>query len=108
MPSRPALSLRRTLIDRLLPATLLLLLAGAVAAYWIALRSATKAYDRSLLDTAFAISEQLQLADGRPQLQLSPQARTVLLTDKFDQVYFSVRSGSGDLLDGNPGLPRLD
>lgn len=105
MPSRASLSLRRTLIDRLLPATLLLLLAGAVAAYWIALRSATKAYDRSLLDTAFAISEQLQLTDGRPQLLLTPQARTILLADKFDRVFFSVRSSSGELLDGNPDLP---
>lgn len=99
-------SLRRTLIDRLLPAMLALLLAGAFAAYWIALRSATKAYDRGLLDTAFAISEQLQLANGQPQLVLTAQARTVLLADKFDRIFFSVRSSSGELLDGNPDLPQ--
>lgn len=106
MQTRHALSLRQTLIERLLPPMLLLLLAGAFAAYWIALRSATKAYDRSLLDTAFAISEQMQLVQGHPQLSLTPQARTVLLTDKFDRIFFSVRNHeSNELLDGNPELP---
>ncbi len=106
MQNKPALSLRQTLIERLLPPLLLLLLAGAFAAYWVAWRSATKAYDRSLLDTAFAISEQIQLIQGHPQLSLTPQARTVLLTDKFDRIFFSVRTQDGSLLlDGNPELP---
>ncbi len=98
-------SLRLKLIDRLLPATLVLLLVGAMAAYWIALRTATKAYDRSLLDTAFAISQQIHLDDGLPHLDLTPQARTILLTDKFDRIFFSVRDSEGRLLDGNPELP---
>lgn len=105
MSHRETLSLRLTLIDRLLPATLALLLVGAMAAYWIALRSATKAYDRGLLDTTIAISQQIRLRDGEPHLELSDQARAILLTDKFDRIFFSVRDAAGKVLDGNPDLP---
>lgn len=100
-----ATSLRRQLLQRLLPAMLALLLAGAATAYWVAWRSATKAYDRALFDTALAIAEQLRLVDGKPQLSLSPQARAVLLTDKFDQIFYAVRGPRGELLEGNGDLP---
>jgi two-component system sensor histidine kinase TctE len=105
MLTRSTTSLRLMLIDRLLPAMLGLLLVGALAANWVALRAATKAYDRGLLDTAFAIAEQLRVVDGKLQLPLSQQARAVLLTDKFDQVFYAVHGSQGELLDGNPELP---
>jgi two-component system sensor histidine kinase TctE len=98
-------SLRLQLLRRLLPAMLALLLAGAGTAYWVAWRSATKAYDRALLDTSLAIAEQLRIVDAKPQLPLTPQARAVLLTDKFDQVFYAVRGANAELLDGEPGLP---
>jgi two-component system, OmpR family, sensor histidine kinase TctE len=98
-------SLRFLLLRWLLPAMLVLLLAGAVTAYWVALRSATKAYDRALFDTALAIVEQLTIQDGKPVLPLTAQARDVLLVDKFDQVFFAVRGPNGELLDGEQGLP---
>lgn len=98
-------SLRFLLLRRLLPAMLALLLAGAATAYWVAWRSATKAYDRALFDTTLAISEQLRLVDGKLQLPLTPQARAVLLTDKFDQVFYAVRGPNGAMLDGEAGLP---
>lgn len=101
-------SLRILLLRRLLPAMLALLLAGAATAYWIALRSATAAYDRSLLDIALAISEQIRFSQGQPALQLSSQAKDVLLTDKFDQIYFSVQDSEGRQLAGDPGIPSVD
>lgn len=105
MLTRGTSSLRLMLIDRLLPAMIVLLLFGALAANWLALRAATKAYDRGLLDTAFAISEQLRIVDGKVQLPLTPQARVVLLTDKFDRIFYAARGVGGELLDGDPGLP---
>ena len=99
------LSLRFLLLRRLLPAMLALLLAGAATAYWVAWRSATKAYDRALFDTALAITEQLRMVDGKPQLPLTPQARAVLLTDKFDQIFYAVRGSAAELLDGEADLP---
>lgn len=105
MAKKPPPSLRFLLLRQLLPALLLLLLAGAATAYWVAWRSATKAYDRALFDTALAITEQLRQIDGNPQLPLTPQARAVLLTDKFDQVFYAVRGAEEELLDGEAGLP---
>ena len=98
-------SLRFLLLRWLLPAMLVLLLAGAMTAYSVALRSATKAYDRALFDTALAIVGQLTIRDGKLVLPLTAQARDVLLVDKFDQVFFAVRGPNGELLDGEPGLP---
>jgi len=98
-------SLRVQLLRRLLPAMLALLLAGAGTAYWVAWRSATKAYDRALFDTTLAIADQLRLVDGKAQLPLTPQARAVLLTDKFDRIFYAVRGPGGEVLDGSAGLP---
>jgi len=84
-------SLRFQLLRRLLPAMLALLLAGAATAYWVAWRSATKAYDRALFDTALAIAQQLQVVDGKPQLSLTAQASAILLTDKYDRIFYAVR-----------------
>ena len=98
-------SLRFQLLRRLLPAMLVLLLCGAGTAYWVAWRSATKAYDRALLDTTLAIADQLKIADDKPQLPLTPQARAVLLRDTYDQVYYAVRGPDGEVVDGEAGLP---
>lgn len=84
---------------------LALLFASAVTAYWIAWRSATKAYDRALWDTALAIAEQIQVKEGKPSLHLTAQARAVLLSDKFDQIYFAVRTPDESLLEGDAFLP---
>lgn len=100
----PHPSLRSQLLGWLVPAMLALLAAGAATAYWVALRSATLAYDRSLLDTALAISEQLRVVDGEPQLKLAPQAKAVLLTDKFDRIFYAVRDADNQTIDGEPGL----
>lgn len=103
----PPPSLRLLLLQRLLPAMLALLLAGSATAYWVAWRSATKAYDRALFDTTLAVADQLRIIDGKPQLPLTPQARAVLLTDKFDQIFYAVRGPDGGLLDGEAELPTL-
>jgi len=98
-------SLRGSLLRRLLPAMLALLVAGAGTAYWVALRSATLAYDRALLDIALALSEQTKVSHGALELNLSPQAQAVLLTDKFDRIYFAVRGPQAALVAGEPDLP---
>lgn len=98
-------SLRLQLLRSLLPAMLVLLLAGALTAYWVAWRSATKAYDRALFDTALAITQQLRLVDGKPQLSLTAQASAVLLTDKYDRIFYAVHGPDGELMDGEAALP---
>lgn len=98
-------SLRLILLSRLLPAMIALLLAGGGLAYWVALGSATKAYDRSLYDIALAIAGQLDASNGKLRVTLAPQARDVLLIDKYDHIFYAVRGPDGENLDGNPALP---
>lgn len=104
MASRP--SLRRLLLVWVLPSMLGLVAAGALTAYGIALRSATWAYDRALLDTALALSGQIHVIDGYPVLNLPSQAQEILLTDRYDHVFYEVIGPQGESVAGHRGLPR--
>ena len=100
-PEASRSSLRRQLLRWLLPAMLLLLAAGALTAYTVALRSAISAYDRSLLDTALALAGQIQGQNGEPVLNLPKAAQEILLTDKYDQIFFRVLTADGRNIAGN-------
>lgn len=98
-------SLRRKLLVWLLPASLLLLLASAATAYFIALRSASQADDRVLLDTAVDISDQVQSRDGTLSVDMSPALQKILLNDQYDRFYFLVLGPGGEYIGGQRGLP---
>lgn len=104
MTKRP--SLRRQLLHWLLPAMLLLLAAGALTAYSVALRSAVRAYDRALLDTAHALAGQIQASNGESVLNLPKAAQEILLTDKYDQIFFRVLTADGHDIAGDRALPE--
>ncbi|HJW04146.1 MAG TPA: sensor histidine kinase [Azospira sp.] len=104
MPPRP--SLKRLLLLWLLPAMLLLVAAGGLTAYGIALRSATQAYDRALLDTALALAGQIHVKDGQLQINLPSQAQEILLTDRYDQVFYEVIGPDDQFIAGHHHLPR--
>jgi len=99
-------SLRKLLLAWLLPAMLVLVAAGALTAYGIALRAATWAYDRALLDTAVALSGQIHVVNGHPTLNLPAQAQEILLTDRYDSVYYEVIGPQQESVGGHRGLPR--
>lgn len=98
-------SLRRQLLRWLLPAMLVLLAAGALTAYSVALGSAVRAYDRALLDTALALAGQIHSLDGKPTLDLPKAATEVLLTDNFDQIFFRALTPDGHHIAGDADLP---
>lgn len=98
-------SLRRQLLRWLLPAMLALLAAGALTAYSIALRSAIRAYDRALLDTALALAGQIRSSEGQPVLNLPKAAHEILLTDKYDRVFFRALTADGRDIAGDPQVP---
>ena len=93
------------LMGWLLPALIALLLAGALTAYLVALKNANRAYDRALLDTTLAIAAQVKTEPGRTLLELPAVAQQVLLTDKYDQIYYLVVGPQGEFLAGHKGLP---
>jgi len=98
-------SLRRLLLGWLLPPLALLLVAGAITAYQITLNAATQAYDRALLDGALALAKQIRIENGQTVLDLPPVAQQVLLTDKFDRIYYLVQGPNGEFVAGHKGLP---
>lgn len=92
------------LLAWLLPGVAVLLLVSGLGSYYVASNNATQAYDRSLLNLALALAKQAQFKDGEVRFELLPQARQILLTDKFDEIRYAVYGPRGQLLSGDEGV----
>jgi len=101
MTSAP--SLRRKLLSWLLVPLLFLWLVGGVGAYYLAINFSTLAYDRSLLDLARALAEQVKVINGRVVVPLPPVAQRILATGDHN-VCYQVRDGGGAVISGDPVL----
>jgi len=97
-------SVRRLLLGWLLLPLATVLVASAVATYRTALRIASDAYDRALLDPALAIAQRLHVEGNEFELEMPAAALDALRVDESDRVYFSV-IGRGRLVAGQGGLP---
>lgn len=104
-PSPPPISLRQKLLRMLLSAMLVVMIVSSFIGYSIAFRSASRAYDRTLLDTAFAVAGQIHRSEGKLTLRLPREADEVLLTDEYAQVFFRVLDAHGRDIGGNSRLP---
>ena len=93
-------SIRRRLLSFLIPALLLLVACAAVVSYMLALHAATTAYDRSLLDPALDMAENVRLGANGPQLDMLAQEQEALLYDHEDTLVFQIRDAAGDLIAG--------
>ena len=98
-------SLRRHLTYWLLGPLLLLVAAGSLVSYRIALNAATKAYDSALLDPVLAIASHLHRVGNQLQLDLPTIAIEALRIDTEDRVFFQVLGPAGELIAGTPRLP---
>lgn len=98
-------SLRQLLLGWLVAPLLAVLVVGAIIAYFIALRAATDAYDKALLDPVIAMADHIKLVDGHIEFDLPPIAQRVLMVDAYDRLYFQVTGPNGELISGNQGLP---
>jgi len=97
-------SMRRRLLAWLIGPILLVNLAGASLVYMLAWVPAQLAFDQGLADAAGALAPHLH---GEVPFALPPDAEQVLRAGE-DAVYFTVRSGSGRLLAGDPDFPSLE
>ncbi len=103
--ARMPASIRRRLL-RFLVSSLLLMIAGAtVVTYWVAVRSANEAYDRSLLDPALDIAENVRIDASGPHVDLPEKAFEALVYDQVDKVIFQVRTPDNVVIDGVADLP---
>ncbi len=64
-------------------------------------------YDQTLREQVAAISRQVKLVEGKPQISLPGSARALLRADDLDSVYFHVLGKNGQLIAGDLELPSL-
>ena len=103
-PPRRA-SIRRRLLIFLSGSLLVMIVGAAGVTYWVALRAANDAYDRSLLDPALDIAENIRADAAGARVDLPKKALEALAYDQLDKVIFQVRSSDGGLVDGVADLP---
>ena len=98
-------SIRRRLLVFLSGALLLMIVGASSVTYWVALRAANDAYDRSLLDPALDIADNIRVDATGARVDLPQKALEVLVYDHLDTVIFQVRSDRDQIIDGDPVLP---
>ncbi|HEV3240072.1 MAG TPA: sensor histidine kinase [Casimicrobiaceae bacterium] len=104
MPSpNPSATIRRRLLWFLIP-PILLVVGAAVLTCYIALRAATAAYDRSLLDPALDLAASVSIGLDGPHLNLLRQAQETLLSDHEDRLVFQIRAPGGAVIAGDDAL----
>lgn len=77
---------------------------GAVIALVIANYFSEQAFDRGMLDDAYALSANVQAGERGIELLLTPREVATVLFDQVDKVYFSVQRLDGVLISGQAGL----
>ena len=102
-PSAP--SIRRRLLVFLISSLVLMVSGAAIVTYWVAQRSANDAYDRSLLDPAFDIADNVSVDATGAHVDLPQKALEALVYDQVDKVIYQVRSPTNTIVDGVSDLP---
>ena len=98
-------SIRRRLLIFLISSLVLMVAGAAIVTYWVAQRSANDAYDRSLLDPAFDIADNVSVDAGGAHVDLPQKALEALVYDQVDKVIYQVRSPTNAIIDGVGDLP---
>ena len=97
-------SIRRRLLLFLIPSLLLLVLCAGVLTYGVALSVATSAYDRSLLDPALDMADNIRTGADGPHLDMLMQAQAALMYDHVDTMVFQIRAADGRVIAGTAEL----
>ncbi|RYZ12046.1 MAG: sensor histidine kinase [Comamonadaceae bacterium] len=101
-PGPPSLT-RRVLRNVLLPLAVTWL-AGTAVVIAVANHFTEQAFDRALLDDAYAIAANVEAGERGVELVLSPRETDTVLFDQSESVYFAVLRPDGSLIGGRPGL----
>ncbi len=103
-PSGAKPSLRGRLARRVLLPLVLTWAVGTAVALSVANFFAGQAFDRALLDDAYALATNVRADFSGLRLNLSPPEMGALLFDQSESVYFAVLLPSGALVAGHAGL----
>ena len=104
--TEPRPSLRTRLARHVLVPLVLSTALGTVVATAIAEHFAAQAFDRSLLDDAYALASHVRDEGGRLGVTLTPREIGTLLFDQTESMYFAVRDGRGALVAAMPRCRR--
>lgn len=97
-------SLRSRLVRHVVVPLVLTWGIGTAVALSVANYFAGQAFDRSLLDDAYAVAANVRVDGSGPVLNLSATEMVALLFDQSESVYFAVLLPSGVLVAGHAGL----
>ena len=97
-------SIRRRVLTFLIPSLLLLVFLGALFSYFDAVRVAASSYDRSLLDPALDMAENVRVGADGARLEMLAQAQEALLYDSEDRLVFQIRDPQGSVIAGSSDL----
>lgn len=97
-------TLRQRLLEHVLTPLFLVWCLGTAVTVSIAYYFTLQAFDRALLDDAYALSAHVRAQDGEPKLELSSRELASLLFDQSERVYFAIQRTDGTLLAGHAGL----
>ncbi|MGE5169327.1 MAG: sensor histidine kinase N-terminal domain-containing protein [Rudaea sp.] len=98
-------TLRSKLLRWLLIPLSLLFLLDAFGSYTIARRLADRVYDGELLEIARELSLHVKPDGNVPAFDLEKDAERTLLLDRYDKVYYAVRTTDGRRIAGEATLP---
>ena len=102
--AKPLGTLRQRLLQHVLTPLFLVWCLGTAVTVSIAHYFTLQAFDRALLDDAYALSAHVRMQNGEPTLELSSRELASLLFDQSERVYFAVQRIDGTLLAGHSGL----
>ena len=97
-------SLRSRVIKHVVLPLVVLWALGTAVALGVANYFAGQAFDRSLLDDAYAVAANVRVDSTGPILNLSPPEMSALLFDQSESMFFAVLLPNGALLAGHAGL----
>jgi two-component system sensor histidine kinase TctE len=100
----PAPTLTARVLRQALPPLAVTWLLGAAVALYVAGEFTGRAFDRSLLDDAYAVAANVRAGEAGLEFPLSPREVSNLLFDQSEQVLFAVLRPDGSLLAGQAGL----
>lgn len=105
--SSPKPSLRERLVRHVMLPLALTWLVGTGVAVSVSYFFAQKAFDRALLDDAYALASHVRLVRGELSLELSSLEMRSVLFDQSERVFFAVLRPDGSMVAGHPGLRAL-
>ncbi|MEO8419044.1 MAG: sensor histidine kinase N-terminal domain-containing protein [Methylophilaceae bacterium] len=101
-------SLRKKLLLWLLPPLLCLIVIDSSILYRVAMHFQRKAFDHALNDAAYDISQLInEPKDAGKRFQLRPEVRKIILSDQYDQMYYSIIDASGNVIGGDEALKPI-